>query len=124
MSTQWSDSKLVQLNQNKTKAILFNFTCNYQLSIQETLLEITNEPKLLRTMITSDLTWWGNTNYITRKAYYKLEIVRRLCLFNISAHDLVLIYTLYDCSMLYFNITKATESKTMDKTSKNLKNAD
>ena len=75
------------------------------------LLEITNQPKLLVTMITSDLTWWENTNYIARKAYNKLEIVRRLCLFNISAHDLVLIYTLYDCSMLDFNITKAEENE-------------
>ena len=115
---QWTDSKLMELNQKKTKAIIFNFTYNYQFStrlyIQETLLEIVNQTKLLGTIITSDLTWWENTNYITRKAYSRLEILRRLCPFNISTNDLVLIYTLYvrsmlefNCCVWTFNITKA-----------------
>ena len=55
---QWSDSKLMQLNENKTKAIIFNFTINYQFStrlyLQETLLEVVNQTKLLGTIITSD----------------------------------------------------------------------
>ena len=115
---QWTDSKLMELNQKKTKAIIFNFTYNYQFStrlyIQETLLEIVNQTKLLGTIITSDLTWWENTNYITRKAYSRLEILRRLCPFSISTNDLVLIYTLYvrsmlefNCCVWTFNITKA-----------------
>ena len=119
---QWSDSKLMQLNENKTKAIIFNFTNNYQFStrlyLQETLLEIVNQTKLLGTIITSDLTWWENTNYITRKAYSRLEIIRRLCPSNISESDLVLIYTLYvrsmlefNCCVWNFNLTKAEENE-------------
>ena len=63
---QWTDEKLMQLNRDKTKVIIFNYTTNYQFStrlyIQNTLLEIVEETKLLGCIISSDLTWWSNTN--------------------------------------------------------------
>ena len=107
----------MRLNAEKTSVMIFNFTYNYQFStrlyLQDTLLNIVNETKLLGTWISSDLTWWKNTNYITRKAFQKLEIVRRLYEFNVSLPDLVLIYTLYvrstlefNCCVWHYNITK------------------
>ena len=97
----------MRLNAEKTSVMIFNFTYNYQFStrlyLQDTLLNIVNETKLLGTWISSDLTWWKNTNYITRKAFQKIEIVRRLYEFNVSLPDLVLIYTLYVRSTLEFN---------------------
>ena len=104
---QWTEERMMQLNKDKTKVMIFNYTLNYQFStrlyIQNTLLEIVNETKLLGCIISSDLTWWSNTNYITRKAYQRLEIIRRLYEFNISKSDLALIFTLYVRSILEFN---------------------
>ena len=78
----WTDRKKMRLNKEKTKVIIFNYTLNYQFStrlyVEETLLEIVQQTKLLGCIITSDLTWWENTNAITKKAYKRLEILRRL----------------------------------------------
>ena len=87
--------------------MVFNFTHNYQFStrmyIQDNLLEIVDQTKLLGTIITSDLTWWENTNSITKKAYQRLEMIRKLCQFSVPITDLSHIYILYVRSLLEFN---------------------
>jgi hypothetical protein len=103
----WTDDKMMRLNKEKTKVIVFNYTHNYQFStrlyIEDCLIEIVDQTKLLGTVITSDLTWLENTNCITTKAYQRLEILRRLCQFKVPVCDLTHIYTLYVRSMLEFN---------------------
>ena len=82
----------MRLNREKTNVIIFNYTLNYHFStrlyIEETILEIVQETKLLGCILTSDLTWWEITNYITRKAYQSLDILRyqiqSMCLWNIG----------------------------------------
>ena len=102
-----TDEKKMKLNQEKTKIIIFNYTRDYQFSlrlyIQGSLLEIVEETKLLGSVISTDLTWWRNTNYLTKKGYQRLEILRKLYEFNVPIDDLVHIYTLYTRSILEFN---------------------
>ena len=118
---EWTDEKKMRLNQKKSKAIIFNFTNNYQFStrlyMQGELLEIVQSTKLLGTVISSDLTWWENTNYLTRKGYQRLELIRRLYQFKVPTIDLVAIYTLYvrsllefNCCVWHFNITQEESS--------------
>ena len=87
--------------------MIFNYTKNYQfgtrLYLENQLLETVQETKLLGTIVSSDLTWWQNTNYLTRKGYQRMEILKRLYDFNIPEDDLVQIYTLYVRSILEFN---------------------
>ena len=127
-SDLFTDEKKMRLNQKKSKAIIFNFTNNYQFStrlyMQGELLEIVQSTKLLGTVISSDLTWWENTNYLTRKGYQRLELIRRLYQFKVPTIDLVAIYTLYVRSMLefsccvwHFNITQE-ESSEMERVQK------
>ena len=104
---QWTDAKKMKLNQDKSKVIIFNYTKNYQfgtrLYLEDKLLEIVNQTKLLGTIISSDLTWWQNTNYLTQKGYQRLQILKKLYEFNVPVVDLVHIYTLYVRSILEFN---------------------
>ena len=55
----WTDDMKMKLNVKKSKVMVFNFTEDYQFStrlyLENTLLEIVNETKLLGTIITSDL---------------------------------------------------------------------
>ena len=55
----WTDDMKMKLNVKKSKVMVFNFTEDYQFStrlyMENTLLEIINETKLLGTIITSDL---------------------------------------------------------------------
>ena len=104
---EWTDNKKMKLNQKKSKIMIFNFTRNYQfgtrLYLENQLLETVQETKLLGTIISSDLTWWQNTNHLTKKGYQRLEILKKLYEFDVPEVDLVQIYTLYVRSILEFN---------------------
>ena len=56
--------------------MIFNFTRNYQFStrleLDGQILETVQEAKLLGTIVTSDLKWDENTNFIVRKANQRM----------------------------------------------------
>ena len=69
-------------------------------------------------MVTQNLTWWENTNYLTRKGYQRLQLLKKLYEFKVPIKDLVVIYTLYvrsvlefNCCVWHFNLTKAQEEE-------------
>ena len=86
----------MKINSDKRKAIIFNFTKNYQfdtrLILNHEILEIVNETKLLGTVLTSDLKWDKNTENIVKKAYAKMEILRKMSGFGAPIEDLKKIY--------------------------------
>ena len=115
---EWTDGKKMKLNHKKSKVMIFNFTKNYQFATRvylgDTLLEIVKDTKLLGTIISSDLSWWQNTNYLTAKGYQRMQILRKLYEFNVPTEDMVQIYSLYvrsilefNCCVWNFNITQA-----------------
>ena len=65
--------KKMILNVKKTKAMIFNFSQNYQfttnLKLQDDKLEIVKETKLLRVIITDDLKWDRNTESCQKSLY-------------------------------------------------------
>ena len=88
-------------------------------------IEQVEHTKLLGTIISSDLSWWKNTQYIIQKAYKRLEIIRKLYEFNVPVPDLVNIYTLYvrsvlefNCCVWHFNITQE-ETHDIERVQKN-----
>ena len=118
----WTDDMKVKLNVKKSKVMVSNFTEDYQFStrlyLENTLLEIVNETKLLGTIITSDLKWSKNTEMLVKKGYQRMMILRKLYSFKVEVCDLVEIYVLYirsilehSCQVWHFNIT---EEEAMD----------
>ena len=87
--------------------MIINFTKNNQfatrLTINDKVLETVEETKLLGSIISSDLTWHRNTDYLVKKGYQRLQILMKLYSFNIPTEDLVHIYILYVRSILEFN---------------------
>ena len=59
------------LNQRKTKVMIFNFTDNYKfttnLNLNDEKLEVVNQAKLLGVIISDDLKWDKNTEYLVKK---------------------------------------------------------
>ena len=104
---RWTENNKAKLNEKKTQVMIFNPTKNYQfgirLNLNGKLLETVNQVTLLGTIISTDLSWSSNTKYIVRKAYQRLEIVKKLYTFTVPTEDLVHIYTLYVRSVLEFN---------------------
>ena len=81
-----------------------NFSDNYQfstrLSIDGKPIEVINSTKLLGTIITSDLRWDENTNYIVKKANARMELIRKVANFGPSREDLKNLYVLFVRSQL------------------------
>ena len=65
----------MELNEKKTKSIIFNFSRNYQfksnLILKKQKVEVINETKLLGLIITSDLRWDKNVDYLVKDARCK-----------------------------------------------------
>ena len=101
---EWSKNQKMILNEKKTKAMIFNFTDNYQfttnLSLNESNLEIVSKTKLLGVQLCNDLKWDDNTQVLVKKAYMRMEMLRRLSNFSPTIEDMKHIYILYIRSVL------------------------
>ena len=113
---KWTKDNKMQLNAKKSNVMVFNFTNDYQFStrlhIGNTLLEITEETKLLGTIISSDLTWTSNTEMLVKKGYQRMIILHKLYQFNVPDCEMVNIYNLFirsileqSCALWHYEIT-------------------
>ena len=126
--SDWTDENLMQLNIQKTKYMIFNFCKSKQfqtrLSIKNTILEQVHETKLLGVIISEDRTWHDNTRNIIRKAYMRMEILKKLYEFNVPTSQLVQIYKLFirsvteQSSVVWSSSITADESDDIERTQK------
>ena len=88
----------MKINNDKTKAILFNnatkndFHPTLTLDGGETQLELVEEIKLLGVRVRSDLSWKSNTDSMCQGAYSRLWLLRRLKPLGASVDELLDIY--------------------------------
>ena len=101
---EWTDNQKMILNQKKTKVMIFNFTDDYKFTTTLTLdsanLEVVNQAKLLGVIISDDLKWDKNTEYLVKKANSRMELLRKVAEFSTSIDDKKNIYVLYIRSIL------------------------
>ena len=77
----------------------FNFSASYdfppQLYIEgfENNLEAISETKLLGVIITNDLKWAANTEYVCKKAYKKMWVLRRMKILDVDPLIICEVYT-------------------------------
>ena len=87
--------------------MICNYSRNYQFAtrvhLNKALLETISETRLLGTIVSADLTWKKNSQYLVQRGYSRMLILRNLYQFNIPEEDLVLIYSLYIRSVLEYN---------------------
>ena len=57
-----------------------------------TIIQYMTETKLVGVMVSQDLRWQKNTDYICEKARSKLWILRRVLTFNLDIHEMFDIY--------------------------------
>ena len=80
--------------------------------MEDTLLEIIPQTKLLGTILSSDMKWHDNTDMLVVKAYKRMMILHKLYSFHVSDTDMVNIYVLYirsileqSCQVWHYGIT-------------------
>ena len=92
----WTENQEMKINTTKTKTMVFNFTNKYQfgtrLKLGDEQLETVTETKLLGTILTNDLKWDQNTNNIVKRAYARMELLRKLSGFGAPTKDLKSVY--------------------------------
>ena len=95
----WTENKQMKLNTKKSNFMIFNFSNNYQFNtrfnLNGTKIDQIHETKLLGLKIRDDLTWKSNTEMLTKKAYMRMIIIKKLVKFNVPMGELVQIYILY-----------------------------
>ena len=96
----------MKLNKDKTKVMLFNTAKHSdfmpEITVDDEQLEVVEEFKLLGVKITSNLKWEANTDYITKKAYKRLWLLRRLKKLGMNTRSLVKVFTTQVRSVLEF----------------------
>ena len=94
----FTNKNKMKINAKKSKVILFNkarkwdFPPEVSFSDNENL-EVVSEMKLVGVMITSDLKWEKNTQYICQRAMERIWILRRMKTFNLDIEDICDTYT-------------------------------
>ena len=97
--SDWTTVNEMKLNTEKTKYMIFNFSRKYQfntrLELEGQLLDQVHETKLLGLVLRDDLSWKSNTEFITKKAYKRMIILKNLFHFNLPIEEMIDIYYLY-----------------------------
>ena len=117
---QWTNNKKMILNEKKTKAMVFNFTKKHQfttrLQLKNKNIEIVNETKLLGTIISNDLKWHKNTQFLVKKAWGRMQLLRSISSFKASIKDKLDIYKKFirshaeqSCTVWTSGLTKGNE---------------
>ena len=96
---EWTSANKMELNKKKSQAMLFNFTKEFQFNsrpvMEDEVLEVIKETKLLGVMVNDKLTWDGNTSYLVKRANARMRLLHKLVDFGVPHEDLVCIYILY-----------------------------
>ena len=115
---QYAETNQMKINHKKSKVMLFNtartndFTP--EMKLDGVLLEVVEEMKLLGVIITNDLKWHKNTEHITKKAYSRIWLLKRLKQMGASKQALLDIYTKHVRSVLEFAAVVWHSSPTQD----------
>ena len=92
----YAQENKMKLNLEKTKLMLFNPCISKDfmpdITISTTILELVERAKLLGVILTSDLKWEQNTQYIVQRCNSKVWTLRRLKKLGTSKDDLLEVY--------------------------------
>ena len=96
--------KKMELNENKTKAILINFTYQHQFTlgveVKGKLIEIVNKMKILGLTVTDMRHWSENTAILIRKVNMRMQLLRYVWGFGASPTEMVHLWMLFCISVL------------------------
>ena len=106
---EWTESKKMELNQKKTKSLIFNFTNDKQfttnIKLKGETVELVKESKLLGVIITNDTKWERNTNHIVKNANKMMRMLHIASKFTRNKKHLEQIYKTFVRSRLEYAST-------------------
>ena len=101
---EWSERQKMVISEKKTKAMIFNWTDNYQFTTRLQLkgenIEIVDKMKILGTIITNKLSWNDNCALIIKKVNARMQLLRGVHGFGANINEMVHLWTVYCRSVL------------------------
>ena len=92
----WTEKNLMELNVKKTKSMVFNFSKKFQfttdLNLKNQKVEIIEQAKLLGLILTNDLKWEQNTNFLVKDANRRMVMLKAASKFTNDKNVLKQIY--------------------------------
>ena len=101
----WSSQNLMQLNETKTKYIIFTRTKEVfatRITVNDNVLERVKTIKLLGVWLQEDGGWQTNTQQMCKRAYARVGMLTRLKYAGVSTDNLILLYKLHVRSCLEY----------------------
>ena len=102
----YADENQMRLNNDKTKVMLFNPAKQWdfmpEIVVGGRNLEVVEVYKLVGVQISSNLKWDENTDYITKKAYSRLWMIKRLKNLGLNTASLLEVFKMQIRSVLEF----------------------
>ena len=95
----FTETKQLRIKEKKTNIMKFNVSQKFDFPPElimnkfDNQLEVVKKTKLLGVILTDDLKWAANTQFICQKAFKKLWILRRLKLLNVDPFIALDVYT-------------------------------
>ena len=100
----WTEKQKMVISEKKTKAMIFNYTNNYQfttrLQLKGSNIEIVNQMKILGTLINNNLSWNDNCDMIIKKVNARMQLIRSVQSFGASTEELVHLWVIFCRSVL------------------------
>ena len=120
----WTKNQKMKINNKKRKTMIFNFSKNHQFStrleLENEILEIVKETKLLGTIISDNLKWDKNTENIVKKCNKRMELLRKVSSFGASWDELK-IFIYYILEAFWNNLVLCGTVASQRKIAKTLK---
>ena len=96
---EWTNRQKMVISEKKTKAMLFNFTNNYQFTTRLQLkgknVEMVDKMKILGTVVTSNLSWDDNCRELIRKVNSRMQLLRGVKSFGASREEMVHLWIMF-----------------------------
>ena len=106
------------ISEKKTKAMIFNFTDNYQfttrLHLKGTNIDVVDKMKILGTIVDSRLSWDANCSLIIKKVNARMQLIRSLQNFGAKTEEMVHLWTIFCRSVLEQSCVVWDSSLTQD----------
>ena len=100
----WTEDHKMVISEKKTKAMIFNFTDNYQFTTRLQLkgknIEVVDKMKILGTIVDSKLSWEENCSMLIKKVNTRMQLLRGIKSFGASVDEMVHLWILFCRSVI------------------------
>ena len=101
---RWTNNQQMIISEKKTKAMVINFTHNYQFQPRLTLnnqnIEVVDKIKILGTIIENSLSWNENCMAIIKKVNARMQLLRKVWSFGSTKQEMVHLWKTFCLSVL------------------------